>query len=176
MYKLRELNSNDLAVINKWRNDETLIGVLGATFRYIDEAVDYLWYESYLKSRSNTVRCAITEQNSDTILGLVSLTNIDHLNQAAVFHIMIGDTAFQKKGIGTFATNEILKHAFLNLNLKRIELSVLPYNTNAQKLYEKVGFIKEGIKRAAVFKNGEFHNIYLYGILKDDWLCNLDAK
>lgn len=111
MLELRELNNEDLETINKWRNDCELILNLGAPFRYIGLEVDRRWYESYMNNRSLTVRCAIVDE-TDKILGLVSLTNIDTLNQSAEFHIMIGDKKNRGKGIGTFAVRAMLDHAF----------------------------------------------------------------
>lgn len=170
MYKLRELEREDMPIINKWRNNTELIELLGAPFRYINLDVDMKWYDAYMANRGNAVRCAIVDEQSNELLGLVSLTGIDYLNQSAEFHIMIGDRDNQGKGIGTFALNEILKHAFYNMNLRRIELSVLEDNKRAQRLYEKVGFVREGIKRMAVFKNGKFVNQWYYAILRDEFM------
>lgn len=168
MFKLRELNGNDLNTINKWRNNRDLIKNLGAPFRFIGLEVDKRWYENCMNNRSTTVRCAIVDE-SDQILGLVSLTSIDQLNQSAEFHIMIGDADNQGKGIGSFVVKEMLKHAFLNLNLQRVELTVLENNERAKHLYEKCGFQFEGIKRKSKYKNGEFVNMWMYSILKEEF-------
>lgn len=167
MYKLRELERKDLETINSWRNNPELISFLGAPFRYINKEVDDKWFDSYMNSRNNTVRCSIVDENN-TLLGLVSLTSIDMLNQSASLHIMIGDSQLYNKGIGTFATKAMLKHAFNNLNLNRIELLVLKTNERAQHMYEKVGFVKEGVKRQAVYKKGRFVDMYLYSALRSD--------
>lgn len=170
MFRLRELNRSDIEEINKWRNNSELIDFLGAPFRYINLDVDNDWYDSYMKNRNTTVRCAIvSEENENKILGLVSLTNINYLNQSAIFHIMIGNEEYQGKGIGTFATKEILNHAFNNLNINRVELLVLKENTRAINLYKKVGFIQEGIKRQCIFKNGKFVDVVIMSLLRDDY-------
>jgi len=169
MYKLRELERGDIAEINRWRNDPELIACLGAPFRFINSDVDYKWYDSYMSNRHNCVRCAIVDDSSDKILGLVSLVSIDYLNQSAEFHIMIGNDANRGKGIGSFAARKMLEHAFFNMNLRRIELSVLSDNLRAQHVYEKIGFVREGTKREAKFKMGAFVDIYTYGILKDEF-------
>lgn len=171
MYRLRELERKDIPIINKWRNNPALIEKLGAPFRFINEDVDNLWFDSYMKNRNNSVRCAIVQDESDEIIGLVSLLKIDCINQSAEFNIMIGDTQYQGKGAGTFAARAILEHAFYNLNLHRVELSVLQSNTVAQHLYEKVGFVKEGVKRQANFKNGHFVDMVLYSLLRDEYTC-----
>src|SRR5699024_62752 len=147
MYKLRELEKNDIPFINKWRADKSLISKLGAPFRYINLDTDNRWYESYLNNRSSNLRCVIVnKKNNDEIIGLVSLTEINHINQSAIFHIMIGNSRNRSKGAGYFATKEMLHHAFYNLNLNRIELTVLEDNKKAINLYKKIGFVKEGVK------------------------------
>ena len=45
MYKLRELERKDLKKINSWRNDEEIIALLGAPYRFINQEVDEKWYE-----------------------------------------------------------------------------------------------------------------------------------
>lgn len=169
MYKLRELERKDLERINKWRNDSELIELLGAPYRFINLEVDIKWYENYMGNRGSAIRCAIIQEDSDEILGLVSLVSINYMNQSAEFHIMIGDKENQGKGIGTFAVNAMLEHAFNNMNLRRIELSVLESNERAKALYKKCGFVYEGTKRQAKYKKGKFVDISYYSILKEEF-------
>ena len=170
MYRLRELESRDLAEINLWRNDAELIRNLAAPYRYINLRVDEEWFENYMRSRSKNVRCAIVDDNDDVIYGLISLTNIDQLNQCAELHLMIGDMKNRGKGIGTFAVKEMLHHAFYNLNLHRVELTSLATNIISHKLYEKCGCQKEGSNRKAVFKEGEYIDMYVYSILREEFM------
>ncbi len=169
MYKLREIEREDLNRINKWRNDPYLIACLGAPYRYINEDIDQEWYNKYLQSRSNSVRCAIIDdEKDDEVLGLISLLDINYINRSATMHIMIGGTKNRGKGIGTFAVKAMIAHAFENLNLRRIELGVLENNFAAIHLYEKTGFVKEGIKRESNYKNGTYVNMIIMGLLKKD--------
>lgn len=169
MYRLREIEKKDMPTVNKWRNEPELISRLGATYRYINPVVDEKWFDSYMASRNSAVRCAIVDDEQDLILGMISLVSIDHLNQTGELHLMIGEKENRGKGIGTFAINEMLHHAFCNYNLNRIELTVLEDNIPAQHLYEKVGFVREGMKREARFKDGKFINMYIYSILKKEY-------
>ena len=169
MYKLRELERKDIEKINKWRNDPELIACLGAPYRYINEEVDNEWYNSYLGSRGKAVRCAIVDAgNEEEILGLISLVSIDNINRSAELHIMIGRKENQGKGLGTFAVNTMIEHAFLNLNLRRIELSVLATNVPAIKLYEKVGFSREGVKVQSHYKAGKYIDMIIMAKLRKE--------
>lgn len=168
MYRLRELERKDLPIINGWRNDSDVIDLLGAPFRYINLEVDEKWYESYISNRGNAVRCAITENSNDEILGLISLTDVDYMNQSAVLHIMVGNKENQGRGIGTFAVRAMLNHAFNNMNLQRVELTVIADNERAKHLYEKCGFVYEGRMRKARYKNGKFVDMLIYSALRDE--------
>lgn len=176
MFYLRKLEQKDLPAVNKWRNDPELIRLLGMPFCYTTLGADIKWYESHMGSRGNAVHCAVTEDEEDDILGLISLVSINYMEQSAELHIMIGDSKNQNRGIGTFAVQEMLNHAFNNMNLQRIELTVLEDNRRARHLYEKIGFIQEGIKRNAKYKNGEFVNMVLYSILKKEYKANMPEK
>lgn len=132
MYQLRELTKEDMRIVNQWRNDPELIACLGAPFRFINQDVDDAWFQSYMQSRGKAVRCAVVEEaNPETILGMVSLVDINNINRSASFHIMIGKPDNRGKGMGTFAVTAMLKHAFFNLNLRRVELGVLETNAAA---------------------------------------------
>ena len=169
MYLLRELERKDLSKINVWRNDPELISQLGAPFRYINSEVDEDWYNAYMSNRNNNVRCAIVQGVDDKLLGLISLTSVNWLNRSCRLQIMIGDKDNQNKGIGTFAIKKILEHAFENMNLQRVELYTLMDNKRAQHLYEKIGFVREGVKRKCVYKKGEYKDMILYAILREEW-------
>lgn len=168
MYKLRELQRDDIKTINKWRNDPELISCLGAPFRFINEEVDFRWYENYMQSRNKSIRCAIVD-DKDLIVGLISLLNIDYINRSCELHIMIGESENRGKGIGTFAVKSMIDHAFDNLNLRRIELEVFEDNIPAMRLYKKCGFVREGIRREAVYKKGQYLSMIIMSILRSDY-------
>ena len=168
-YKLREISRKDIKEINKWRNDKELIAFLGAPYRYINEEIDELWYDNYIKNRNNTVRCSIVNLD-DNVVGLVTLADIDYINRSSVLHIMIGNNNFQNQGIGKYAIKEMLSHAFMNLNLNRVELEVLSTNERARAVYKKIGFNEEGILRKACFKNGNYVDVIVMAILKEEFM------
>ncbi len=169
MYRLREIEKSDLAEINQWRNNPDIISNLGASFRFINLDIDCRWYENYINNRRECIRCAITFANDDKILGMVSLTSIDYINQSAKLHIQVGRKENQGKGIGTYAVREMLLHAFDNMNLRRVELTVLSDNRIAKHLYEKCGFVLEGCKKSAIYKKGKFVDIDCYAVLREKY-------
>lgn len=168
MYKLREIEKSDLIIINRLRSDKELMSCLVSPFRYINFETDEKWYSNYMQNRDKNVRCAVIDEN-ETVMGFVYLTNIDWNNRTCVFGIMVLPE-FQGKGVGKFAIKEMINHAFINMNLHRIELRVLATNDRAIKLYEKNGFVREGCLRKSNYKNGEYVDMFVYSLLKEDYI------
>ena len=169
-YFLREICRSDIPIINAWRNDRETIETVGSAFRYINEEIDVNWFNNYLSNRTSTIRLAICEKPTSTLIGAGYLLGIDWINRSAEFAIWIGEKSYQGKGAGYFAVVEILTHAFKDLNLNRIHLTVLATNQRAINLYKKIGFIEEGRLRQVVFKDGCFIDMLQMSILVNDFL------
>ncbi len=167
MYRLREIERQDVPVINRWRADPEIMATLGATFRFISLDVDEQWYDRSLQNRAANVRCMILEDGE--AIGIISLTGIDPVCRSAELSLMIGAKERQNLGAGSFAVREMLRHGFLNLNLHRIMLTVLESNLRARRVYEKAGFVPEGTLRDANYKQGSYENALVYSMLREEY-------
>ncbi len=168
-YFLRELSRADLPAVNGWRNDREAQKWLVSPFRFVADEVDVKWYDGYLGGRTNNIRLAICESPSGKSIGVAYLLGIDWVVRSGDFGILIGDTSAQGKGAGEFATRELLSHAFGDMNLHRVQLSVLAGNERARRLYRKVGFVEEGRARQAAFKGGRYVDLIQMAILASDY-------
>ena len=84
-------------------------------------------------------------------IGNVSLQRIDLINRSAEIAIVIGEPDYYGKGVATFAVKEICEHGFKKLGLNRIWSGTAATNIGMQKVFEKLGFKKEGIFKEAMF-------------------------
>ncbi len=71
------------------------------------------------------------------------------------------------QGIGRALMMALLDLADNYLNLKRMELDVITDNEGAIHLYESLGFVREGIRRCALFRGGVFVDTLLMGRVRD---------
>lgn len=166
---LKELSASDMPAVNRWRNDPELVSHLASPYRFVNAETDRDWFESYQRSRSTQVRCCIwTLRRPHRRVGLVSLTGIDPVHRSAEFHVMIGEDRDRGAGLGTEATRLMLDHAFFNLNLHRVYLTVLEENRRAVAVYRKLGFKREGVLRQAAFKQGAYKDLVLFSVLRFD--------
>mgnify|MGYP003530067608 CR=1 FL=1 len=102
-------------------------------------------------------------------LGEAVLKNIDRVNRCAGFRISLGGASQYGRGLGTQATRLVLEFAFGMLELHRVELEVYDFNPRARHVYEKVGFVVEGVRRDALWWDGAWHGAVLMAILAPEW-------
>jgi RimJ/RimL family protein N-acetyltransferase len=57
------------------------------------------------------------------------------------------------------------------LQLHKIGLEVYSFNPRAERVYQKAGFVLEGVKREDFIYNGEYIDTKVYGMLKADYLA-----
>lgn len=117
---------------------------------------------------ASTVLLLIALRDSDTVIGDIALQDIDVMNRTANIRIAIG-ADYQGSGYGSDAMKLMLDYGFGILNLNRIELNVYSYNDRAQHVYEKLGFVKEGVQREALYYNHEYHDSILMSMLQKEY-------
>lgn len=124
------------------------------------------WFERVVCSNNRMDLVFITDEN--TIASMAGITNIDITNGIAEFYIIV-NPSLQGKGFGLSTTTFTMNYAFMNFNIHKIYLYTNSFNEKANKLYSRLGFVLEGTLRKHKFKNGNFIDRYVYGLLKEEW-------
>ena len=91
--------------------------------------------------------------------------NYDKYSNRIMFTIAI-DERFQGKGYGKSALNGIVDIIFREKSIRRIYIEVYETNVKAINIYKSCGFRTEGILQKHTFKNGEYINLVIMGLLK----------
>jgi len=71
------------------------------------------------------------------------------------------------KGLGAALLAAAIDTAW-SRGLTRIELTVREHNVNARRLYEKTGFVHEGVKQRSFLVNGQYFAAHVMALLKPD--------
>lgn len=108
---------------------------------------------------------ALKEIEQVAFIGWVSLSDVQFKNRGAEVSIAILNEKDRNKGYGTDAVYLISKFAFYELGLHKLRLTVNSNNPKAIKVYEKIGFKREGTDREALYQDGKWIDIYHYGLL-----------
>lgn len=108
-------------------------------------------------------------ERPDIAVGEVSINEADWDNRMANYRIALYGEAFIGKGYGSAATRLVLAYGFNQMNLHRIDLEVYEYNQRAIAMYEHIGFVREGVKRDALYWEGRFHDVILMSLLRHEF-------
>jgi RimJ/RimL family protein N-acetyltransferase len=139
----------------------------GSHGEFSHQAVE-IWYATR-GDHADRLDLAICDAADGSYVGEIVLNELDTGNTSCNFRIaLVGPRAFGK-GYGTEATRLILAHAFETVGLHRVALEVFTFNARAHHVYEKVGFVKEGVLRDALCWDGGWHDAIVMSVIAPDW-------
>jgi RimJ/RimL family protein N-acetyltransferase len=124
----------------------------------------------------DAVGFAIRLRGSRRLIGRCAIWNIHRVNRSGLFTIFIGAADERDKGLGREATALTVTYGMDVLGLNRLELEVFAYNDRAIRLYESLGFVREGVRRQARFHDGAWHDGIQMSILASEWTNGLRAR
>ena len=167
---LRRHVAANLDAFLRWYSDPEVARLT----RYQDGPMRAEEIERFFASRAlgpESLSLAIHLRDSNRLIGTCALSQLDHENGSALFHITIGEKDTWGRGYGTEATRLMLDHAFGTLSLHRIGLSVFSFNERAIRSYLSCGFVMEGRAREAIWRDGRWWDEITMSVLHSDWLA-----
>jgi ribosomal-protein-alanine N-acetyltransferase len=104
----------------------------------------------------------------DEPVGHIGIWRIDHVNASAWIGAWI-DPDHHGEGYAPRGTALAIDWAFDELDLHRLNTGVYEPNRPSQRVMEKLGFVREGVEREAIYIEGAWYDTYRYGLLRDEW-------
>lgn len=163
---------NDLPIIQNYINHEEVNQFLKVHGPLTIEQ-EKKHFEATLVSQNNYI-FSIVEKSTGKFIGLIGLHQIDWKNRMATTGSVIFYKEYWKKGFGTDAKMLLLDFAFNRLNLYRINSSVIAFNERSAGCLINCGYVEEGRRRNYHFRNGQYHDQILFGILNSEFKEVLD--
>lgn len=160
-----------VAWMNDWRTSRTL-----ALVAPISIPSEERWFDRMLEDQGKGGYLFVTCRLADDVaVGNLGLFELDLLNGSAGLGISIGREEDRGRGYGTDALRALVAFGFGQLRLERIWLDVYAGNPGARRLYERVGFVREGTLRRAAFREGRFLDVDRMSLLADEWRATIAA-
>lgn len=122
----------------------------------------------YLLEEKREFSFGIFVKGTNRLIGHISLYAVKQLPYSSAFIGYSMDQHFAGKGIATEATKAVVRFAFEQVGVHRVEAYVAPANTASIRVLEKAGFVKEGLLRKLLFINGQWVDHYMYALLVED--------
>ena len=162
---IRLIDAQDIEQVRKLHNHPETLKWLSDT-HFVTKVEQESWFKkisSSLTSRRYVVELCETKD----LVGVFRLDDIDMENKSAYVGLDIS-TDFRRKGFALETYEAMVPLLFEELQLNRLSLVTLATNHPAIYLYEKLGFIKEGILRQAFYRGTEFVNGLIYSKLRNE--------
>jgi RimJ/RimL family protein N-acetyltransferase len=132
-----------------------------------DEVKFLAWYRTR-NQQPDRLDLAVADKASGQCVGEVVLNDWNDANRSCGFRTVIGPGG-RDRGLGTESVRMIVGYGFETLGLHRIELQVYAFNPRARRVYDKVGFVAEGVLRDALRWEGEWVDATVMSILAPEW-------
>lgn len=157
--ELRPMGEGDAPLIVAWRsNPEVRDQMFAQRGPTLEEHL--AWFKRY-SAQEDRKEFMICLRDTGEAIGTIGLSGIDPFHRKGEYGILIGASAHRGKGYASEASQLILAYGFKTLKLQKIALRVFAENSAAIRLYEHVGFRREGCLHREFFKEGRFKDVIL---------------
>lgn len=147
---------------------------------HADSAVTRSLVESLRKGQDAAIGYHWLILQDETIIGLVSLIDVRRrhltwvMNRAELAYWVAPD--FQRRGFAAEAASAIVSFGFSRLGLEKIRVAHATDNVASRIVTERLGFRKYATERRAYCKEGRWHDLVWYDLLRDEFLSWSDEN
>lgn len=167
---LRMIEPGDVEQTFRWHNDYELQKMTCGPIRIVSKEIEKNWVMSKTSNNMKDIYLSVCLNENDKMIGIISINDIDLLNRkCACGGILIGDKEY-RDGIAYREALKIMRsYVFEQLNMNKLTGKCLEEHILSRADMESAGYKLEGILRNEVFKNGSFHNVMCYSLLRSEY-------
>jgi RimJ/RimL family protein N-acetyltransferase len=162
---LRVMEKEDLPLYTGWANDPEFLGEhFSPIQRSRAETEKELSEPGPHESKSFMI-----EKKDGAKIGCITHFNVLHPVGKMLeigYGLILGERG---KGYCTEAAQLMVDYLFLSKEAPCIQATTHSKNIASQRVLEKVGFKKEGVMRKRLYSRGEWQDIILFSILREEW-------
>lgn len=162
-YIIRPFKKEDALLWQKWDIDPEIQAHMPEP---LNEAQDISEQYEYIEE------CETDEEgyywsigaNDGVTIGTVSLFEINSHHKTASLGIVLGDKEYWGKGVATEVIKNLVEYSFSNLDILYISAEVEVDNIGMCKVFEKVGFVQDGLFKDARVKDSKRIDVVHFSI------------
>jgi RimJ/RimL family protein N-acetyltransferase len=100
--------------------------------------------------------------------GVMAFDETSEANRIAHLGGLAVHPSFRGRGIADEAARAFQRYLIFELGFHRLELACYGFNDRAIRHSERVGFVREGVKRKAYLRHGEWQDAVQFALLRED--------
>ena len=179
---LRPLEREDLiGNMRRWANDPEITGFMSmGTFPNTVEGLEYEYAQLVAdrhtagllqnpQSPSNLVFAVITRDGNQHV-GNVGLYSLNWIMRTAEVRVLLGEKEFRGRGYAGEAYRLVIEYAFDRLNMRRLHAGARVDNVASIVVLKKLGFVEEGRRREAFYRNEQAYDVIELGLLRREFI------
>jgi RimJ/RimL family protein N-acetyltransferase len=167
--RLRRAEPDDVEFLHELeKNDEVEPYLAGGSARSPDELLAEIERQHREPHEVGRLVIEVDRGGTWTRAGAMSFeianrrSRIAHLSRLAVH------PEFRGRRVSNEAAKLLQRYLLYDLGYHRLELEIYGFNERAQRHAERSGFVREGVKRQAYWRDGEWVDGVLYGLVRED--------
>jgi len=144
-----KVTEEEIEKLIKWYSDPE-VSIPYGTFKFqLNECRAKKTLEAMIKNHGYKI------MKYDEFIGIVEIKYSDEINRTANIEILIGESQYFNKGIGTKAIEMMLENIYNNTDMNNILVGIFDFNKRSINLFKKVGFEEIYIRESAYYSNGK---------------------
>ena len=126
--------------------------------------------EELRRRLTDSDRFIIETLEDGEMIGTANLVNIDWKNNHAFHGMMLGPTLARGRGYGRDTVMAVMRYAFDELHLERLDGDIIEYNEGSIRLYlGRCGWKEEGRQRRWHYRQGRYWDKIVVGVTRQDY-------
>lgn len=178
MIELRPFEKDDCERLMTWvdNSPEFLLQWAGLLFTWplTMEQLEEYWESAQREDTDRLIFKAVNERGD--VVGHIELNGISRVHRCARVSRVLVAPAWRGMGIGYKMIRALLRVAFEELKLHRLDLVVFEFNKPAIACYEKAGFVKEGVLRECRRLGDRYLNQVMMSMLEHEYWATVGTS
>jgi UDP-4-amino-4,6-dideoxy-N-acetyl-beta-L-altrosamine N-acetyltransferase len=163
-YSLREIAVHDLPLVLTWRNSPRI-----RELSYHDQIISSEQHEKWFQSlQSSGDKIGLIFEVDQKPVGVVQFFEISQSEKKCKWGFYLGEENLAQ-GTGSHMAELALAFAFEKFDVDKICGEAFSSNFVSQKFHEKVGFARDGVVERGLYRDGEWLDIHLFSITREQW-------
>jgi RimJ/RimL family protein N-acetyltransferase len=100
--------------------------------------------------------------------GTMGYHEVSEAHRIAQLEVLAVHPDFRRRGVADEAARLLQRYLLLDLGFHRLELACYGFNEAALRHAERVGFVREGVKRRAYLRHGVWQDAVQFALLREE--------
>jgi len=165
------IEREDLKQLRDWRNN-TEFRKYFREYCELSMANQEEWFEKKVLKDPTTMMLSVRRLSDNELIGVCGFVYINWVHRHADLSLYIGwnNEYIDEVGYAEETTRELLRYGFHELALNKVWTEIYEFDNKKKKLYDKIGFIQDGLLRQNYFYDGKWWDSRILSILNNEFI------